>query len=178
MRRMWVIDQFGDLNDPDGFVWVRGFPDMCSRAAALESFYYGGLVWQTLRRAANATMSDADSVLSASRAPHARLPPRRQHAPLTRRTDIAGELVVATINDLAPATAAEFPDFFDGDLAPVPADTGASIAASLVTERSPNIYPRRLIREDANVFVWFARFPDLAAYGRHLARPAQSATPR
>src|SRR5688500_10172787 len=29
---MRVIDHFRDLDDPDRFVWLRGFPDMPSRA--------------------------------------------------------------------------------------------------------------------------------------------------
>src|SRR5690349_12870755 len=36
---MRIIGQFRDLDDPDCFVWLRGFRDMPSRAAALEAFY-------------------------------------------------------------------------------------------------------------------------------------------
>src|SRR5215467_9991987 len=40
-----VIGQFRDLEDPDRFVWLRGFPDMDKRLAGLRAFY-GGSVWQ------------------------------------------------------------------------------------------------------------------------------------
>ena len=40
-----VIGQFRDLEDPNRFVWLRGFPDMVQRLAALQAFY-GGPVWQ------------------------------------------------------------------------------------------------------------------------------------
>src|SRR5216683_1062513 len=57
-----VIGQFRDLDNPDRFVWLRGFRDMPSRAQALQDFY-GGPVWKAQREAANDTMVDSDSVL-------------------------------------------------------------------------------------------------------------------
>ena len=36
-----VLGQFRDANDPNPFVWLRGFRDMPSRAEALKSFYGG-----------------------------------------------------------------------------------------------------------------------------------------
>src|SRR6266545_1370511 len=59
---MQVIGQFRDLDRPDRFVWLRGFPDMQHRLAALEAFY-GGPVWKEHRSTANATMIDVDDVL-------------------------------------------------------------------------------------------------------------------
>jgi len=38
---MCVIGQFRDLDNPDRFVWLRGFPDMGARTRALEAFYGG-----------------------------------------------------------------------------------------------------------------------------------------
>src|SRR5215207_5274659 len=58
---MRVIGQFRDLNDPNGFVWLRGFESMSSRATALRSFY-GGPAWLAHRNAANATMVAWDDV--------------------------------------------------------------------------------------------------------------------
>jgi hypothetical protein len=57
-----VIGQFRDVDRPDRFVWLRGFPDMDSRLASLTSFY-GGPVWDAHEDAANATMIDSDNVL-------------------------------------------------------------------------------------------------------------------
>src|SRR5215469_1783309 len=59
---MAVIAQFRDLDDPDRFVWLRGFADMRSRAEALGRFY-GGPVWKAHKDLANATMIDSDDVL-------------------------------------------------------------------------------------------------------------------
>src|SRR4051794_14599882 len=59
---MVVLGQFRDLDDPDRFVWLRGFADMESRRAALAEFY-GGPAWKMHAAAANATMIDSDNVL-------------------------------------------------------------------------------------------------------------------
>ena len=59
---MEVIGQFRDLDRPERFVWMRGFPDMQRRREALEAFY-GGPVWKAHAVAANATMVDVDDVL-------------------------------------------------------------------------------------------------------------------
>ena len=45
---MHVIGHFRDLDAPDRFVWLRGFPSMAARQDALQSFYFGP-VWQRHR---------------------------------------------------------------------------------------------------------------------------------
>ena len=65
---MSVIGQFRDLDDPDSFVWLRGFNDMPSRAAALNLFYTGP-VWAAHRDEANSTMINSDNVLLLRPAP-------------------------------------------------------------------------------------------------------------
>jgi hypothetical protein len=57
-----VLATWIDLDDPDAFVWLRGFRDMDTRARALKAFY-GGPVWGEHREAANKTMIDSDNVL-------------------------------------------------------------------------------------------------------------------
>lgn len=49
---MRIIGTFRDLNNPDRFVWLRGFLDMAARAKALEEFY-DGPVWKAHRDEAN-----------------------------------------------------------------------------------------------------------------------------
>ena len=55
--------RFEDLDDPDRFVWMRGFDSMEHRRAALEAFYFGSDAWRQHGPAANATMVDSDDVL-------------------------------------------------------------------------------------------------------------------
>src|SRR5215471_6117347 len=57
-----VIGPFHDLEDPNRFVWLRGFPDMNERRRMLSAFYEGS-IWLAHRDAANGTMIDSDNVL-------------------------------------------------------------------------------------------------------------------
>ncbi|NPC79705.1 NIPSNAP family protein, partial [Pyxidicoccus fallax] len=59
---MSIPGQFRDLDRPDRFVWLRGFPDLHTRKARLEAFY-GGPIWKAHRQAANETMLDSSNVL-------------------------------------------------------------------------------------------------------------------
>src|SRR3989442_14099753 len=42
-----VIGQFRDVDDPDRFVWLRGFRDVASRAKALQDFLWRGRFGKT-----------------------------------------------------------------------------------------------------------------------------------
>jgi hypothetical protein len=158
---MTVIGQFRDLDDPNRFVWLRGFHDMPSRAQSLEAFY-GGPVWKARRDQANANFIDTDNVLL--------LRPATQNggvdlAGLTRAaTSAQGDadrgLVVVTVYDLDPGTANAFPGYFEQALKPALARGGIEVAAAFETETSPNNFPRLPVREGERVFAWIARFPD------------------
>lgn len=164
---MRIIAQFRDLDRPDVFTWLRGFPDMPSRAAALGAFY-GGPVWAAHRDAANATMVDSDDVrllrpvspgsgfVLGGRAP-------------AGATAIPSGLVVATVYTLAPSDAGGFAAFFEHTVAPRLVASGARPFAVFETEPSANDFPRLPVREGEHAFVWFARFADVAAYERHVA---------
>jgi hypothetical protein len=56
-----ILGWFDDVDEPDHFVWLRGYPMRSAeqRAASLTTFY-GGPVWRAHRGAANATMIDSD----------------------------------------------------------------------------------------------------------------------
>jgi hypothetical protein len=58
---MVLLGTFRDLDRPDHFVWLRGFPDMESRRASLAAFY-SGPVWREYGPVANSTMIDSDDV--------------------------------------------------------------------------------------------------------------------
>lgn len=170
---MALIGQFRDLDDADSFVWLRGFRDMPSRAEALGAFY-GGPVWARHREEANRTMINSDNVLLLRPARPGSgfvLPDTR--ADLHAR-DLPAGLVIATICHLAPSTEEAFADFFAAVLAPQLVAASAKILASLVTERSPNTFPRLPVREGETVFAWFSGFGGLAAYEAHLAALARS----
>ncbi len=168
MLGITLIGQFYDLDNPDRFVWLRGFPDMAARADALTAFY-GGPVWQKHRRAANATMVDSDNVLllrparrGGSFALHeAARAPRDLH---TARSAI----LVATIYYFDDAVEESFGTFFANSITPALIDAGAELLATFETEAAANNFPRLPVREGEHVFVSFARFDDQAAHERHL----------
>jgi hypothetical protein len=159
-----VIGQFRDMDDPDRFVWLRGFDDMGSRAQALSRFY-GGPVWKAQREAANATMIDSDNVLLLHPAHlQSGFPLENSHRLPHHAGKIPKGLFVATIYYLDTPADDEFVDFFDNIVKPILMKAGADILAHFVTEESPNTFPALPVREGEQVFVWFARFEDQAAH--------------
>lgn len=151
---MELLGQFRDLDRPDRFVWLRGFPDMESRRRSLEAFY-GGPVWRANAAAANATMVDVDDVLllrpAAPSSRFAALPPRPargDHAPAVT--------LLATIFPLdRPADAGEL----ERILIPRLAAAATPALAVLVEEPSENTYPALPVRAGEHVVVWFQRSP-------------------
>lgn len=168
-----LIGQFRDIDDPNRFVWLRGFPDMPARKASLQAFY-GGPVWREHRDAANATMVDSDNVLllrpTHSASGFVLDTTRPQHGAIA----VPPGLVVATILSFAAFPDDDFLDSFERVLAPVLGESGASVLATFVTEASANTFPVLPVREGEHVFVWFARFSDRAAYEAHLVSREQS----
>lgn len=152
-----VIGQFRDLDDPDVFTWVRGFPSMEERARALADFY-DGETWRAHGRAANATMLDSDDVLllRPARPDTAfRLPGRRDEGAA------AGGYVAAVILHLvAGADEADIVSFFELAIAQGLAAADGSVLAYFVTEPGENTFPRLPVREDATVFVFFVGCED------------------
>ena len=166
---MTVIGQFCDLNNPDRFVWLRGFADMVSRARQLEKFY-GGPIWKKYREAANDTMIDSDNVLL--------LRPARTNSgfglenlnrPPHGNEEDSNGLVVATIYHLSGNAQGDFLRFFECTLEPKLASLGGSMLATFVTENHPNTFPALPVREGVNVFVSFSHFADRASYEQHAA---------
>lgn len=164
-----VIGQFRDLDEPDRFVWLRGFPDMATRVEGLAAFY-DGPVWAEHRDEANATMISWDDVLLLRPAfPGCGFASVGERpSPGTEEPKPPG-LVTATVYPLAAPSDDGFAGFFEGALAPALAESGAAVLAAFATEPSPNAYPRLPVREGEQVFVWFARFADRAAYAAHVA---------
>jgi hypothetical protein len=171
---MQIIGQFRDLDRPDRFVWLRGFSDMESRAEALTAFY-SGPVWKEHSEAANATMIDVDNVLLLR--PAHRLSgfdTNGRERPPVGSDGIREELVKATIWHIERGDEVSMATLFERAIEPALTDAGASVLASLVSEHSPNTFPQLPVREDANVFVWFARHPGRGGHERYLRSLAAS----
>jgi hypothetical protein len=162
-----VIGTFRDLEKPDRFVWLRGFQDMDSRATQLGRFY-GGPIWKAHREAANATMIDSDNVLllrPATAGSGFSLPAAR---PAYGAVEKSGGIMVATIYHLEGATETDFAESFHSAIAPTSL-AKIPILGTFITEHHQNTFPALPVREDTNVFVWFACFPDRADYEAHAS---------
>lgn len=101
-----VIGTFRDLDDPDRFVWIRGFRDMPARQHALETFY-SGPVWTSHKKEANATMVDSDNVLLLRA-----LPPRSEFPGSTPAPSGSEAVYGITIYYLGSVDTAQFAEFF------------------------------------------------------------------
>jgi hypothetical protein len=162
-----VMGQFRHAQQPDQFVWLRGFADMDARARGLQAFY-GGPVWAEHRAAANATMIDSDNVLllrpawEGSAIASSPRPPRGSTAIPPGAVDVA---IVHLKNPPDDALLAQCRE----RIAPRLADAGARVLGWYTTEYSPNNFPRLPVREREHVIVAISLFDDLAALGRFLA---------
>ncbi|WP_433360814.1 NIPSNAP family protein [Actinoplanes sp. CA-142083] len=135
---MAVLGQFRDLDRPDAFVWLRGFPDMAVRGRGLREFY-GGPVWKEHGPAANATMIDSDDVLLL----RAIVPP-----PSAPRDDSAAASgVTATIWYRDRPFDDAFTRWF----------RSPDCLAVFSTEYAENNFPALPVREGEHAFVWFTR---------------------
>jgi hypothetical protein len=142
-----VLATFRDLDDPDRFVWMRGFESLEARAKALGAFYFGP-VWKAHRAAANATILDSDNVLL--------LHPAGPGAGFQGRT--RGE-TLAFIHYLDDALTPPFAAFFETRIRPQAEAAGARVLATFTSEIRPNSFPQLPVRERDRVFIWFAQPP-------------------
>jgi hypothetical protein len=167
-----VLATFRDVNEPNHFIWLRGFPGMEARKKSLTDFYYGDL-WKANRNAANATLYDNDNVLLLRPAVAGggfAFDPAQRPVP---GAALAGTFVTGNIYHFAQPVTPQFIETFERTLMPLFEKHGARVVARLVSEKSANTFPQLPVREDANVFVWFARFDDRAAFERYQASLAQ-----
>jgi hypothetical protein len=138
---MAIIGQFRNLDDPDEFVWIRAFPDMASRPAALTAFYTGP-AWKAFGARANETMVSVDNVLLLTTAA----------LPSGSRTGPAGTILA----------------ILDPRVRPTP-PPGLPVLAALEPAYAENNFPALPVRTDIHPHVWLARFSDVSAMDGWLA---------
>jgi NIPSNAP len=164
-----VIGQFRDLDDPDRFVWLRGYDSMAVRGEALPSFYYGP-VWRAHSARANATMIDSDNALLLEPMHLGAAYPGLETVPADA---VADGVIAVTVAHLArPVSDA------DRSLARTAATELAAVSADVVavlaTHVAENNFPALPLR-DEHVLVWITQFADDAGYARHRELLATSA---
>jgi hypothetical protein len=170
---MRVVGQFRDLDDPDRFVWMRGFRDMESRAEALTAFY-GGPVWKAHRDEANATMVDwSDVLLLRPAAPGSGFALAGSARPPAGTGEPPSSIVTATICLLEAPVDEGFLRCFEDRMRPALAEAAAPPLAWLASETGENTYPALPVRTGEHAFVWFSSFADAGRqreHAEHLAR--------
>ncbi|MBA6432962.1 NIPSNAP family protein [Streptomyces sp. GMR22] len=164
---MLVLGQFRDLDEPDRFVWLRGFEDMAVRHDALTAFY-DGPVWAEHGPQANATMADSDDVLL--------LRPLTAGSGFTVRPSHRPRPGAPAPEGFVSATVWSFPPgqpegiaLIRHGLLPVLHETGPAPLAALTTETAHNTFARLPVRTGENAAVVFTSYPDESAHRRHMA---------
>jgi len=84
--------------------------------------------------------------------------------------------VTATMYYFDVPVKSDFISYFENTIQPALMEADISVLAYFITEESPNTYPRLPVREGEHVFVWFAGFPNQAAYELHAAILDESQT--
>ncbi len=168
-----IIGTFRDADDPNKFVWLRGFPSMDDRARSLSEFY-GGSAWKRHRDAANATMMDSDDVLLLRPArvdSGFALWPQRPSSETAIRPDRG--IVEGTVLSLAAPAHDELLERLERDLATLVENKGSTLLACFVTCEAENNFPVLPVREGEHVVVWFEGFPGRASYDASKAQAAE-----
>jgi hypothetical protein len=161
---MSVMGQFRDLDDPDRFIWLRGFGDMPSRLAGLGAFY-DGPVWLRHREAANATMIDANDVLLLRPAwPGSGISMQGRRRAATGSTTVPAGLLDVRVLQLGQPATAELLELCRHTLTTTLARGGAQVLGWYVSEPAANNFPRLPVREGEHVLVSLAMFEDIAAF--------------
>jgi hypothetical protein len=162
---MRVVATFRDLDQPNHFVWLRGFAGMDERRRGLEAFY-GGPVWAEHRNAANATMTDSDNVrlLRPARSEWALTTPASPRPHRAADVPAPSTLYAFTLCALPVAPYTAFKRFFEREALPLLRDAGAMPIAVFETEAALNDFPRLPVRTDEQVFAWLSRLPSADAW--------------
>jgi len=154
-----VIGTFRDIDDPDRFVWIRGFRDMPARQQALQDFYGSSPAWIAHKKEANATMIDSDNILLLRT-----LSSQSKFPRTVANASVSNAVYGVTIYYLGGVDTVQFADFFDHTVLPHLNALGAHPMATFATSEVPNNFPRLPVREHDRVFLWIARWPSIADY--------------
>lgn len=154
-----IIGTFRDLDDPDRFVWIRGFRDMAARQQALDAFYRGSPAWIAHKKEANATMVDSDNVLLLRT-----LSSKPEFSKNPTNMPTSDSLYGVIVYYIGGVDTMQFAQFFEQIMLPHLQTLGVHPIAILATNDVPNNFPGLPVREHDRVFLWMARWPSEADY--------------
>lgn len=166
---MGVYGQFRDLDEPDRFVWLRGYPDGSAdqRGEALAAFY-GGPVWAEHGKAANATMVDSDDVLLLAPIRDEPFVGDPAHPPVgSAPTDSVYDLTVCLLDRPIER---DLLHLVSSDVVPLLSQIAGAPVAAFESTDVPNTFPALPVREDEPVVAWLVRLDDTAAQADYRRR--------
>ena len=169
-----VFGQFAQRDNPDGFVWLRGFASTDARATICAAFYYGPL-WKEHKATMNDRLIDHTNVLLLRPLDRGRAIPVLPGADPIKEASHAKGIVVAQIFPLKPGSADAFARQAEASFARYRA-AGARDAGVLVTLDVPNNFPQLPFRTDGPYLVWLGIIRDNAALETQFKPALERAT--
>jgi hypothetical protein len=160
-----VFGQFLERDDPDHFLWLRGYHDINARPVVNATFYYGPL-WKEHRTKVNAILPDSDNVLLLQPLPGQGLPVLPAVDPVDEPRGAEGIVVaqlLPVIGGRETDIAAHFARYRIDGVRP---------AGVLATLAVPNNFPQLPVREDGPWLLWLGIARDEDAVRRLQAAMA------
>lgn len=147
-----ALGQFLERGQPNGFTWIRGFPDMETRAVANAAFYYGP-VWKEHKATLNGLMDDSDNVLLMHPLQAGRGLPALPAVDPVQEPNGAQGVMIAQLFSMKPGCTEQFALEAEKVLARY-RESGIRETAVLVTLDAANNFPQLPIRNDGPHLLW------------------------
>lgn len=161
----FTVGQFRTNDDPDRFVWMRGFTDMKSRFNFLNAFYLSNPVWKKYRGDANAMIVNSDNVYLLRPLEINKLKVNKaQHQFENKNAVVVVDFYVC--NSTLGKTIA----LFETDFIPFLKSLKVNDVTLWVSEMSENDFPRLPVFQDKNLLVSITVFKNKREANSKLKR--------
>jgi hypothetical protein len=147
-----ALGQFGERDNENGFIWLRGFRSYEDRAIVNAAFYYGP-VWKEHKSTLNGLMTDSDNVLLLRPLNPQRGVPMLPAVDPVREAQGAQGVAIAILCTPKPGSLDKFAALAEPSFRRY-ADAGVREAGVLVTLDVANNFPQLPVRSDGPHLVW------------------------
>lgn len=151
----FTVGQYQIQNEPDHFVWIRGFENMKTRVDFLNAFYYRDPIWRQYRAEANSMIVNNDNVYL--------LRPLTESGAIEAETLRKGQIVVVDFF-VCNSTRDKVIDLFRKDYLTFLKRTGISDVSLWVSEMVENDFPALPVFQDKNLLVMMTRYNSESDY--------------